>query len=82
MVQVQSMQEHGHVVAALDGPNQADDMVLTESPQSFYSGPKSPEIALSPTGPPTFGSSQNGRIAKARQWSHAKLSNMSSFPPH
>lgn len=75
------MQEYGHVVAAHDGPDQVDDMVLTESPQSFYSGPKSPEIALSPTGPPNGGSSQNGRIDKARQWSHAKLSNMSSFPP-
>ncbi|CAL8464831.1 g4366 [Coccomyxa elongata] len=80
MRQAQSMQEYGHVVAARDGRDQADDMVLTESPQSFYSGPKSPEIALSPTGPPNVGSSQNGRIAKARQWSHAKLSNRAAIP--
>ena len=75
------MQEYGHMVAGHNGPEQADDMVLTESPQSFYSGPKSPESALSPTGPSILGSSQNGYIAKAKQWSHAKLSNMSNFPP-
>jgi hypothetical protein len=81
-LQAQSMPQHGvQPAASYQAPKQADDVVITESPQSVYSGPMSPETALSPTPLPKLVPTQNSRIAMARQWSHAKLSNMSSLPP-